>query len=283
MNRKVRSMRKMIFPIVTEEEEKLPFYITSIGANDNQYHVQRPEGYRSYHFLYSTTGRGRLLIDDREFSIEENMGFFFIPGIPHEYYAEEEPWTTWWITFDGFAVEQMIHIIGFGRYDIFHVSDMEKLHQLHGDVHAAASMARPAGDTDVSRMLYRFLLELNSCLGAETVKNRNGRFQQLQSLLLFIEGNYGRNLSLEEMAQVTGVTPQHLCRLFKQSFSMRPFEYLTRFRLKKAKEFLVSPENPLLKEVASAVGYNDTSYFCSVFRQFEGMTPMEFKRMHREF
>lgn len=276
-------MWKKIFPMITEEEEKLPFFVTSVGANDNQDHIQRPEGYPNYHLLYGTSGKGNLLIDGREFAIGENTGFLFQPGIPHEYYAVVEPWTVWWLTFDGYAVKELLNTAGFGMYDVFHISDMERLHQLLGEVYAAAASARPARGYDVSHMLYRFLLEMKSCFGDETLKTRRGRYQQFQPLIMFIEDNYYKSISLNDMAEVTGVTPQHLCRLFKHSFNMRPFEYLTRYRLQKAKEILVSPENPTLKEIASITGYNDISYFCSVFRQYEGMTPIEFKRMHKEF
>ncbi len=276
-------MRRMIFPIITEKESKLPFYVTSIGTNDNQYHVQRPEGYPGYHFLYGTSGNGKLLIDGKEFFIGEHSGFFFQPGIPHEYFAETEPWTTWWITFDGYAVKDLLNVIGLDRYEVFHVTDMEKLHRLHGEIHTAAAAASPASGYEASHTLYAFLLELNSCIGAEVLKTRKFRFHQLQPLLLFIEDNFNKNISLNDMADITGVTPQHLCRLFRQAFNMRPFEYLTLYRLKKAKELLVSPGNPLLKEIAAITGYRDISYFCSVFREYEGMTPNEFKKMHKEF
>ena len=184
-------MRKMIFPIVTDEEQKLPCYITSIGANENQYHIQRPEGYPDFHFLYCTSGRGRLKIDGRTFDIAENMGFFFRPDIPHEYFPELEPWTTWWVTFDGFAVQELLQLAGLGRYEVFRISGMERLHQLHGYVHAAADSARPSGSYEASHMLYRFLLELKSLIGDETQKTRHGGYQRLQPLLAYIKGHYG--------------------------------------------------------------------------------------------
>jgi hypothetical protein len=97
-----------------------------------------------------------LIIEGRDFTIGENTGFFFQPGLPHEYYPEFEPWTTWWITFDGYGVKEMLNLAGFNRYEIFHISDMEKLHQLHGDVHAAAALARPSKGYETSCLLYRF-------------------------------------------------------------------------------------------------------------------------------
>lgn len=276
-------MQSMIFPIITEEEEKLPFYVTSTGANENQNHMKRPDGYPSYHLLYCTAGAGRLLMEGKAFKIAEGAGFCFRPGIPHEYYPVTEPWTTWWITFDGYAVKDLIKGIGFGEYNVFHISDMERLHRLHMGVHSEAALARPANVYGASVALYRFLLELKNCTGSESLKKSNGKNHQLKQLIQFMEDNYGKSISLNEMAEMAGVTPQHLCRLFRKHFNMRPMEYLTRLRLQKAKEILVGPEPVTLNEVAAMTGCNDTSYFCSLFRKYEGMTAAEFKRMHREF
>lgn len=276
-------MWKMIFPIITEEDEKLPFYVTSIGSQENQHRIQRPAGYPYYHLLYCSSGKGNLLIDGKKFSICENTGFFFQPNIPHEYFPEMEPWTTWWITFDGFAVKELLSLSGLGRYDVFNISEMDKLHRHFRDILTVTSSTLSARCYDASLMLYKFLLELKSCFGDEALKTRRSNYQQLQPLLRFIENNYNRVFSLNDLANITGVTPQHLCRIFKQVFSMSPFEYITKYRLQKAKDMLVGPGNPALKEIASSVGFNGTSYFCSVFKKHEEMTPVEFKRMHKDF
>jgi AraC-like DNA-binding protein len=62
---------------------------------------------------------------------------------------------------------------------------------------------------------------------------------------------------------------------------MRPFEYVTRYRLKCAKELLLNQNDYPIKTIAAMVGYNDTSYFCSTFREYEDCSPLEFKRMLR--
>ncbi|WP_083809817.1 AraC family transcriptional regulator [Mahella australiensis] len=36
-----------------------------------------------------------------------------------------------------------------------------------------------------------------------------------------------------------------------------------------------------IKEISHAVGYNDVSYFCSLFRKYEGMTPGAFRKTHQ--
>lgn len=275
-------MRKMIFPIITETEQKLPFYITSIGTNENQHPVQRPSGYPNHHFLYTTNGSGTLYIKKQKFEIKKNMGFFFQPGIPHEYLAAEEPWTTWWATFDGYAVKKLLDVSGLGIYNVFHITDLERLHYLHGEIYSSASPSRPAGNYDASHALYRFLLELRNCTGPDTANAKKGLHLQLQPLLKYIEDHYEEDISLNQLSEIAGVTPQHLCRIFKQYLNMRPFEYLTRFRLQRAKEILLGPGNPVLKEVAFGIGFHDVSYFCSLFKKYERLTPIEFKRMHKE-
>jgi len=276
-------MFNSIFPIVTEGEKKLPFYITSTGSSENQDHILRPEGYPGFHLLYCTSGEGRLLIEGKDYKIPSNSGFFFYPGIPHEYYAEISPWTTWWITFDGYAVKDLVKYIGFGTHGVFHISDMEKLHKLHKELHIEVSRSGLANVYTSSVLLYKFLLEFRSLVRIENIKKRNINSRHLKQVLHFIEENYGQSISLNDMSEVAGVTPQHLCRLFRKAFNMRPVEYLTMLRLKKAKELLVNPDNLTLNEIGKLTGFNDTSYFCSVFKRYEGVTALEFKRMHKEF
>ena len=76
-----------------------------------------------------------------------------------------------------------------------------------------------------------------------------------------MENNYAKYTSLEDMANIIGVTPYHLCRLFKQAFGLSPFKYLARLRIQKAKELLVSRPNMHIKEIANSIGYSDASYF----------------------
>ncbi|MNJ00150.1 Bifunctional transcriptional activator/DNA repair enzyme AdaA [compost metagenome] len=75
------------------------------------------------------------------------------------------------------------------------------------------------------------------------------------------------------------MTPQHTCLLFQQTLGMRPFAYLTRYRLRKAKELLLQ-EQLEVREIAKRVGYEDTSYFIKLFKRQEGVTPIRFRKIH---
>ena len=275
-------MLKMIFPILTEDIKKLPFYITSIGSNNSQEPVVRPEGYTSYHFLYVLSGKGKLIIGGNEFVISENMGFFFYPGIPHEYYSLVNSWGTCWVTFEGHGVQRLLNIMKIDKFKIFGITDYKQLDDMLHEMYSSASAEYSSKGYDSSASLYKFLLTLKSCTNLWDSEQKSGNFKRLQPLLNYIEQHYMNSLTLEDMSKVIEISPQHLCRIFKQTLNMRPFEYLTRLRLKKSKEILAGADTPVLAMVASLTGFNDVSYFCAVFKEYEGMTPVEFRKMHKD-
>ena len=60
---------------------------------------------------------------------------------------------------------------------------------------------------------------------------------------------------------------------------MRPFEYLAKVRIGQAK-IMLAQEKYTVNEIAQIVGYNDCSYFCSVFKKHEGISPAEFRALN---
>ena len=92
-----------------------------------------------------------------------------------------------------------------------------------------------------------------------------------------MEDNFSLGITLEDIAKVASVTPSHLCRVFKKRYGMSVFKFLTQLRIQKSKEMLMKFPDMAIKEVAERSGFNDTSYFCMVFKRMEGITPSEFR------
>lgn len=273
-------LNKPVFTLVTENESNLPFYVKSVGGWDNQEHVYRPSGYTEYHWLHCVSGKGILMMEGKQFVISSDMSFFFYPGIPHEYYAIEEPWCTRWITFDGFAVPSVLNAIGLDRFGVYNISDVHHLDSIINNIFTAVSSKDTITGLELSSMLYTFLTVLKNNMHSSETPLKSAKNKQLQPVLSYMKDNFKSSPSLDEMASLINITPQHLCRLFKKTFNMRPFLYLTRYRIQKAKELMIESGNLTIREISESVGYNDVSYFCSIFKECEGMTPVEFKRMH---
>lgn len=272
-------MNILVFPIITENDSKLPFYIKSVGVRDQQEHMIRPSGHPEYHYLHCSSGEGKLIINNEEFILSPGSGFFSEPNIPHEYYSTKEPWKTYWITFEGFAVKELCSAIFQNSWKVFSLFNHTILESNLDIICKTAAVQDYYSSHNSSVLLYEFLILLKANIAENGFQTKPLLKNQLQTVIQYIESNYDNCITLEDLASVISVSPQHLCRLFKQTYSMRPFEYLTRFRVKRAKEILSNPQNYPIKTIAAMIGYNDTSYFCSTFREYEGCSPLEFKKI----
>ncbi len=273
-------MKGALFSINTEEENKLPFILKSIGSRIHQEHITRPDGYPDFHWLHCTNGEGKLILADTEHLIRPKTGFFLFPGIPHEYYALKKPWETHWITFGGSASKNTVELLNFKQDGVYANMDTTRLDILMSDIFHRAQLFSVYRGFECSQLVYKFIIELKYCIDTSLsgIKNTPSK---LLPVMIYIESHYNEAPTLDDMASVIHVSPRHLCRLFKHFLNVSPFDYLTRYRIKKAKEALIAPSNHTIGEVARLTGYGSASYFCSVFKSNEGLTPQEFRQMHK--
>ncbi|MBB6734690.1 AraC family transcriptional regulator [Cohnella zeiphila] len=88
------------------------------------------------------------------------------------------------------------------------------------------------------------------------------------------------NLSVDQMSQYVGLSTNYMRRLFKDEMNVSVSEYLTAFRMEKAKELLVKTDEPARK-IGANVGFENTNYFYVLFKKHVGMTPDHYRREHK--
>jgi AraC-like DNA-binding protein len=103
---------------------------------------------------------------------------------------------------------------------------------------------------------------------------------KLHPVTQYIEENCHRPVTIAELADCIGVSSQYLCHLFKVTLNMRPMEYVNRERIHKSKEWMFREPTLKIQEIAARVGFDNPSYFSSVFRKLEGVSPERFKKSH---
>ncbi len=99
----------------------------------------------------------------------------------------------------------------------------------------------------------------------------------VRCVLKFIERNAHGRIPLPMIAQRAGVSRSHLSRVFKRVTGLSLKRYLTRRRLQAARGLLRNT-GAAIHQVASRVGFKDTSHFDRVFRCWEGQTPSRYRR-----
>ena len=90
----------------------------------------------------------------------------------------------------------------------------------------------------------------------------------------YIMEHYKEDIDRNNVAAVAYITPNYLSKRFRAEMGMSLREYINHLRIEEAKRLLLST-NATISEVASAVGYDNISYFSTVFKKICGMSPVE--------
>ncbi len=120
--------------------------------------------------------------------------------------------------------------------------------------------------------LRREIRQENPSGGGEQDGALPGRFEMIRN---YIERNYNRDISLDELAARFQLTESYLSHQFKEGTGISFKGYLKQVRMEKAKEMLLSGKYRI-SDIAEQTGYSSLQYFYLVFKQYYGVTPAEF-------
>ncbi|MDS0527396.1 AraC family transcriptional regulator [Clostridium sp. SHJSY1] len=103
----------------------------------------------------------------------------------------------------------------------------------------------------------------------------------VDSAVNYIRNHYMEAISINTIAEVVGVEGRRFSYIFQKNIGMSPINYLTEYRINKAKKLLVVGSNTVT-QVAGFVGYTDQFYFSRVFKKHTKMSPIEFQKTFRK-
>ncbi len=98
--------------------------------------------------------------------------------------------------------------------------------------------------------------------------------KHIEKVKEYLDQNYGEEISLELLSELTGLSPYYLLRLFKKEVGATPHIYLTQRRINKAKQFLTLGDS--LSDVAYKTGFVDQSHFTNRFKNIVGISPGQY-------
>ena len=92
----------------------------------------------------------------------------------------------------------------------------------------------------------------------------------------YIDKNYQKDITLENLAKVQNMNREYFCRIFKKATNITPIEYINYVRVWKAETLLTTTRESIL-EISMAVGFSSVSYFNRVFKKLKGTTPSSYR------
>lgn len=106
-------------------------------------------------------------------------------------------------------------------------------------------------------------------------QSQSGDMDFIKEVLSYIGAHFAEPISTRDVSAELRYSKEHFCRLFKANFTVTFIEYLTQYRIEKAKRFLTERSS---LEVAELCGFSSQSNFSRAFRESVGIPPSEYKK-----
>jgi YesN/AraC family two-component response regulator len=101
-------------------------------------------------------------------------------------------------------------------------------------------------------------------------------FSVLRKAERYIWENYTRKISLQEIADASGLSASYFSTIFKEEMGENLSSYLNRLRVEKASGMLITT-NMSISGIAAACGFEDQSWFSKIFKNYTGFTPGKYR------
>ena len=240
-----------------------------------------------YLFHYVISGRGVLDATNpggatRFYHLEADQGFLICPGQVTTYAADrQKPWKYVWLEFDGLRAAEYLASAG--------LNTNQPIYRPRSPAAGATPRDRMlyiAGHSDASplHLVGHLCLFLDGLIRTSSSRRelQGGQLKDfyIQEAVNFMEGNYHRDLTEEEMAQACGLNRSYFSKIFRDSMGCPPQEFLIRLRLAKAADQLKGTENSI-GSIAAQCGYPNQLHFTRAFHKRYGLPPREWRKQNR--
>lgn len=161
----------------------------------------------------------------------------------------------------------LMGVLTMAMYD--HGLQLEDVHpgiQLYKDIERLCSVR------DFAAWLCDVLLPVSEAMSRRgTHKHR----KTVDFIMRYVQEHYAEDITLDVIADKVFLTRNYLSQIFKQVTGENYNNYVTRVRMEKAKELMMSGKYKLY-EIALMVGYKNNAYFSQQFKKYTGFNPSEF-------
>lgn len=103
--------------------------------------------------------------------------------------------------------------------------------------------------------------------------------EKLKGMLTYLHRHYSEHLTLEGMAERSGVSKGEYCRFFKKHTGQTPVEYLQQYRIGQSLSALTEKKTGM-SEIAGSCGFGGSSYYAEIFKKEMGCSPGEYRKWY---
>ena len=243
-----------------------------------------------YRIFYILEGRANFILEDRKVPLTPGTLLYFRPGVPYSFDGMVKGIV---LNFDmtrnqADYKEPRSPIKSLKYFDsslIFENDPPEELssflvvpNAFEAEEQIRECLLQYTNPTPYSDGISSALLKQILCYLAKSADRTQGEVPQIvRDVLSYLQQNYDKDLSNDDISQRFGYHSYYLNRTFKQYTGMTLHQAFLAEKLKIAKRLLRETELSVVA-VAEAAGFSDRSQFCTAFRKHTGRTPSEYRR-----
>lgn len=269
----------MIYEIhYSHSEMELPVRLKLLGIGHLQEPVNRPNGIALSQWFYCTKGKGEFFIGGQRSVVSKGQGLLILPSIGHRYRAVTDDWTMDFAAFDGKLHTELLQALGMRESGVYQISDPQLFPKYIRELDEIRKSDRKGKQMAYSEKCYAFLLGMGSACFHMTDSQLLEGNELIRTLIVFMEKNYSRPITLNDLSELTGYTGEYLCSVFKKAMRQTIMQYLNRLRISRARILLAQFPEKKIFEIAGMCGFESPSYFGAVFKKEAGVTPEQFRR-----
>ena len=237
-------------------------------------------------------GKGQILVDETFYPIHAGSLFFVHPAAETTFTFETRELELYNILFDPALLGEDLETLrgSFQFFDIFSDSFRQRDHftlYLLDSTPKLRALIQEMKHEYTARPL-NYLLVLRAGLlkllvlmqrGREMKVHRTGRERTAEYITFLLKRNYASKITLRTLAEKTGLTPNHLCSLYRKQTGKSIISALNAIRLEHAAAML-KESDAKVSRICLECGFGDVSYFYRLFARYYGSSPGEYRKKH---
>ena len=270
-------IEEKIAQMLMEHSLKLEVRNAGVFRFLKSYRFER-HNHKETEIVYIKSGHCIMGVGEEFVPLKERDSIIVYKGVPHWFMVDKgEGCQIAQVEYYVEAPEDLQESLAVFRPARYHkLTDSENIREL---IEGIGKLYRIGGNAELQdtamKMLFLLLfLELSS----QIEKNGQKKSGRMEKLIGYINENYAYDISIEELAEKFGYSSRYIRKCFKEETGSSCSQYIASLRVEKAKELLWSGTDTVT-EIAAGTGFNSSQYFCRVFQQYTGMTPMEYRNL----
>lgn len=126
-----------------------------------------------------------------------------------------------------------------------------------------------------------YILFANKYIEILDVETQGKKYRALRRITEYINENFCDSISLDTIAQTTGLSRYYVSHLFKELMNTTFVNYVNELRLTRAAMLLTTTDTPII-EIAGMSGFNNISNFNRAFKMYYDTTPSKYRKTERQ-